>query len=141
VPPFKRPATPSPEPRTKERLAIDIADLDGIELVTRQRLLADYVVDTAIEVKRGDWALEFTCELLPAAAICDTARQIRPIKVYINRGQGWSKVKDDVRLAILESGRLILNPAIFPRSNAGEVVLPAPAEKVYIPKWKGKGKK
>lgn len=111
------------EIRPRERLAINLFDLDRINLTIRGMLLADKLdASRAIPMDRdrGDErAVEFSCDLLTAATVCDTIRSHdrkageAPTRVYLWRGS-WSKLGGSVVLTqLMGDGRCRLSPEFF----------------------------
>ncbi len=82
------------EGQQAERLALNLFDCDRIEPIVRQMMLGGKLVLEPIRVdpQRGDEVgVEFSCDLLTAAALCDVIRSHdrelgdRPTRVYVFR--------------------------------------------------------
>src|SRR5258708_5913057 len=89
----------------KERLAINLVDLDRIEPVVRSILISPYVNKNPADIVKADrdrmdeMAVIFTCHLLQAACICDTIRNKDraagqyPTRIYLQKREGlaWER--------------------------------------------------
>jgi len=111
-----------------ERLAINLFDLDRLVDIIRQSLfnhgrnliLKPIVID---KDRRDETAVEFSCDLLQAATICDIIRsedrklKQYPTRVYYCRETAWTKVSSDAVLTLQwfeeDGDRLALNPNVF----------------------------
>lgn len=124
-----------------EKLAVALADLDRVDPELRGPLLAGRLdLTTAIRVG-ADRAIEdtpvvmFTCDLLTAATVCDILRSNdrklgdQPTRLYIHRGQSWSRVNFNEILTVLVAGKVKLNPLVFPSVQL-EANTPPPKVKV-----------
>jgi hypothetical protein len=118
------------EVQRRERLAVNLFDCDRIEPTVRQMMLGGKLKLEAIRVDpdRGDEVgVEFCCDLLTAAAICDVIRSHdRELgdcltRVYVFR-RTWTKLSSTAVLSrIGKDGILRLSEELFARE-----VKPAP---------------
>jgi hypothetical protein len=120
-PPMARP-TPRIEEERSETLAINLEDLDRMTDAMRQRLITGRV-DTIRWLRIGEMeaAVQFTCDLLTAATVCDIIRSHdrevgdEPTRVYVRRGTAWNRLPALAVLTAVEpSGAVVLHPAVFP---------------------------
>lgn len=112
--------------KRKERLAINLFDLDRVDPTIRGILLGGKLelsranVIKVDKTKPDETAVEFTCGLLSAASICDTIRshdmqaKESVTRVYIFRGRVWVKLGAKDLLTIVQDDSVRLNPVIFP---------------------------
>lgn len=136
------------------RLAINVHDPDRLDDVTRQSLLGpvSFVrpliwVDKNVE---DEQALEFACDLLTAATVCDVIRMHDkkagdvPCRVYVMRQRHarqldavnpstWVKLPADALLTIISGGRCILNPKLFPSEEIASVAYTPLLRKIVRP--------
>lgn len=124
-------ATPTDERR--EKLAISLEDTDRLTDATRQKFLAGRLeVVRWLRLGEGEGAVQFTCDLLTAATICDILRSHdrecgdEPTRVYVNRGgDAWTRVPGaTVLTAVGPDGAVTLNPATFPTRPTAEAAAP-----------------
>lgn len=135
----------------KERLAINLADLDRLDPEVRARLFGGRLDltapirlegyhDVAEEERVERVAIPLVGTLLAAACACDALRsQDRqsgsPVtRVYLNRGSSWNRLTSDDQLAdIVDDGqggvRAVLSPRLFPEP-VNPVPLTAPPQQV-----------
>ena len=123
------------EESRKEKLAINIFDIDRLDPTIRHNLLKGKLATDRTAVLRLDkehlheTALPFTCGLLTAGAICDIIRGIdrrmgdSPTRVYVFKGLNWTKVPFNKLLTVVKDSQAVLNPAIFPPTKS-DVVSP-----------------
>lgn len=116
------------EPTRKERLAVNLFDLDRIDPLIRGVLLKDRLVREPIKVDPNvidEVAVEFKGSLLSAACVCDTIRARdkeagdHPTRVYIYRSKAWTKLSGSVVLSEVvlineHSMECRLSPTVFP---------------------------
>lgn len=110
--------------KRRERLALNLFDLDRMDATIRQLFLGgklDLSAAIKVDSKRFDEAaVAFVCPLLTAACICDTLRyhdrQVRnhPTRVYLQKARAWTKFPRDAVLAVVVDGKPKLNPEWFP---------------------------
>lgn len=117
----------APEPAvvngSKERLSLNLFDLDRTDQLMRQLLLGGKLdLTQAIWVDKSrmdETAVAFTCDLLTAACICDTLRGHDrragdyPTRVYLQKAVAWNRLPNDMMLALVEDGKVVLNPRVF----------------------------
>ena len=126
-----------------ESLAVnlfDITDTDRVPETIRDMLLGgklDLANAIRVDPSRFDEvAVEFTCDLLTAACICDTLRQHdrtarqHPTRVYVRKATAWNKVPGDAKLALVKGEKLFLNPSIFTPVEAAPRVAVTGARKM-----------
>ncbi len=123
---FQAKVTPKAVLDRKERLAINLIDLDRVDSMIRHMLLGgklDLSHKNVIQVDKDrfdETGVVFTCDLLTAACVCDTIRTHDknagdyPTRVYLFRARAWSKVSGATLLSVVEDGVVILNPEVFP---------------------------
>lgn len=122
-------------------LALNIADALRIADTVRQILLVGKLDQTQVimtDKKRPDEAAAlFTCDLLTAACICDTIRDLDrrakeyTTRVYIRRTTVWEKLPRDIQLSVVIGDDLVLNPQIFSQQSANIVDSPPPLRRVF----------
>lgn len=121
----------------KEKLAVNLYDLDRVDPLIRGELLADKLAPLPIKVdanRDDEVAVEFSCDLLTAAVICDILRGHdreggdNPTRIYIKRDARWLKVPSHVVFVDTSTGVARLNSALFP-VKVVPAVLPGPAVK------------
>jgi hypothetical protein len=151
------PAVEAAEKR-KERLAVNIFDLDRLSPLVRGKLFRDGEGDRidlthAVRVgpEKDEAAVVFTCPLLTAATVCDILRsndrkfnqeirerglkghEERQTRVYLFRGRSWVPVPRDVILTRQTPDKqVILNPNVFPLKPTFVEPVPLEAEAVDI---------
>lgn len=123
----------------REFLAVNLFDLDRVEPMVRQALLADTLdLDSVIKAdddKPDERAVRFKCPFLRAALICDILRnhdrQVGdpPTRIYMSRMSGpfrvgWRKLPGNLVLTATVNDKVTLNPLLF-EEGAREVALPA----------------
>lgn len=106
----------------RERLAVNLADLDRVDPTIRGILLGGKLDATrAVVTDKGrmdEIAVAFTCDLLTAACCCDTLRTHDrkvgdyPTRVYVFR-RAWTKIVSSALLTLIEGDKVVLNPALF----------------------------
>lgn len=114
----------------RERLAINLCDVTDearLSEFMRTTLLGGKLAETWINVdprQIDEAAVEFTCDLLTAACICDTIRthdrlvKDSPTRVYLRRADAWRRLPGNVLLSIVSDGELKLNPIVFPDTSS-----------------------
>lgn len=119
-----------------ERLAVSLTDLDRVPMELRGPMLAGKL-DLTQAVRVGTDRVEdvpavaFTCDLLTAATVCDLLRSNDrkrgdpPTGLYICKDRSWTRITNSAVLTVLASGRVALNPAVFPE-EAGPGTAPQP---------------
>ena len=128
-------------PLRPERLAINICDCDRITPLIR-KLLFGGQLDSAAGPQRTDperpdeMAVMFSCDLLTAACVCDTARNHDrkagdyPTRVYVKRAKAWTKVPAGTMLSVIVNGStLALNPEVFPPVAVAAPAIPKAARR------------
>jgi hypothetical protein len=147
MPPLHGP-TPAPKPKpTSEtgngetqryRLAVNLFDLDRVDAMIRSMMLQGKLASSPVHIvpyKLDETGVEFTCELLMAASICDILRSHDrqlgdyPTRLYIHKGKAWSKLSGSAILTLVKDGVCILNPYVFRRERTEEQIVPAE----YVP--------
>jgi hypothetical protein len=123
----------------REKLAINLFDLDRVDPTIRQILLGGKVdLTNAIKMDKNRFdeaGVAFICPLLQAASICDIVRSHDrelgdfPTRVYLMRVAAWEKLPNAAVLTLILDGKTMLNPAIFP--PVGERAKPLSAEAVW----------
>lgn len=131
-----------------ERLAINLFDIDYVSPELRARLLAgrlDLRRESIVRVN-GDNIMEtgvpFSCathdDLLSAATACDLLRSEnrregdKTIRIYVSKGNGWTKVSGNTILTVPIDGELHLNPEVFQSARASLPDLaPVPRKVVF----------
>ena len=90
------------------RLSINLFDIDRVDQLVRDILLGGKLKLDAIWVDRSrvdETAVEFTCPIQQAAAICDIIRSHdreagdHPTRVYVFRSSAWSKLPSTALVA------------------------------------------
>lgn len=109
-------------PAVRDRIAINLADLDRLSPFMRQAALGGKLGTVPIRTDPGrpdETAVEFVCDPLVAASICDVLRSHDrkagdvPTRVYLCRAEAWRRVPATMMLAVIENGQPALNPAAF----------------------------
>ena len=86
--------------------------------------------------RMDEGAVEFTCDLLAAACICDTIRshdrkvKEYPTRVYLRRAAAWQRLPNDAVLSVVEDEQVKLNPVIFPEEIVPVEFVPPNAPEV-----------
>ena len=120
---------PSPPSSRRERLAVNLPDLDRVDPTVRAILVAPFVSKLPEDLIRADKdrmdevAVLFICDLVQAACICDTLRNHDrragdpPTRLYLQKKEGgaWERLPGAAVLTVMEDGRAVLNPILFPR--------------------------
>ena len=131
---------PRIEEERSESIAINLEDLDRMTDAMRQRLITGRV-DAVKWIRLGEMeaAVQFTCDLLTAATVCDIVRSHdrevgdEPTRVYIRRGVAWNRLPALAVLTTVEpSGAVILHPTIFPSRPRAEAVAAARPRPVHF---------
>lgn len=110
----------------RERIGINLGDVFRLPELMRSTLLAGKIdlASGAVNTDKSrldEAAVVFCCDLLTAACTCDIVRGHDrrvgdyPTRVYIQRAQAWQKVSGSITLSVVEDGRAMLNPELFPR--------------------------
>lgn len=113
-------------PKRKERLAINLFDLDATTVEMRVMLFGEGMklldLQNPIRIDPNDineTAIELRHTLLVGAAALDTFQSGRrkfgdaPAKLYIHRGQTWVRLPGTTLLTVVRHGRPALNPLVF----------------------------
>lgn len=128
----------------REKLAINVFDLDRIDPDFRRKILAERLdlthhIDMRFDrIKEADEAaVEFTCDLLTAAIICDILRSHDrevgdfPTRLYLKR-ESWSRIPSRVVLTVTEHGKVKLNPKLFPTEVRPSELVPPPTTTLQL---------
>lgn len=111
------------EQTRSERLSINLYDLDRASSTLIVKCLGGKIGKDVVTVdskKEDEIAVIFTCPLEIAALATDILQseyrreKLDPIRVYIQRKGGWSKLRAQAVLTIMHAGQRILNPEYFP---------------------------
>lgn len=110
----------------RERLAINLLDITDErrlpELVRHAMLLHELLRSEPIQIDRerfDEVAVEFNCDLLRAACLCDWIRirdreaKVYPTRLYLFRQRAWLKLPGDAVLAIVGGEVAYLNTRWF----------------------------
>jgi len=129
----------------KERLAINVYDLERADepflrrLELRKRLI-DRPISMDEDKKEPDVknvALEFSCDLLTAASICDVIRSHDqrsgdyPTRVYIFRKSAWSQLSQSAILVETVDDEMRLSRKVFPQEINVEDLIPPPVQRLF----------
>ena len=122
-----------------KRLAINLFDLDRLHSHLRSKIagmLKVAPIDVSYDRKNStECALEFSCDLLAAAMLCDVLRSHdreagdSPIRLYLRKSEAWTRVPEGAVLTMKIAGRYQLNPAIF--SGEAEPPTPVPLTRLH----------
>lgn len=113
----------------REKIAINLFDLTRVPKHIRILLLTETdghsprIGNTAIRMSKerlDEAGVEFVCDLLTAACICDSIRQADrrageyPCRVYLKKASAWTKLAHgDVLTKVSKGGKVYLNPKLF----------------------------
>lgn len=104
------------------RLAIALEDLDKVDPIARQKMLAhrlDLENPIRITSKICDAAVTFCCKIVDAALICDILRSEdrkagdTPTRIFLDKGEGWKAVPSNAVFTVEVRGSIKLNPQLF----------------------------
>lgn len=104
------------------RLAIALDDLDRVDPIARQKMLAhrlDLENPIRITNKVCDAAVAFCCKIVDAAIICDLIRGEdrkagdTPSRIFLDKGEGWKSVPGNAVFTVTVRGTIKLNPQLF----------------------------
>lgn len=119
-----------------EKLAINLFDLDRLPEDMRGSLLGGRLdTGTVVTIDRNkvdEKAVIFVCTLLDAAQVCDIIRlvdlkaQDSITRVYLKRSLVWIKLSSTQLLTVVQNGKSVLNPELFP--TPVELAKPVPLE-------------
>lgn len=127
----------------RERLAVNLYDLDRLDPETKRKFFAGRLDTKHVDMrfdraKDGDEAaVLLTCDLLTAATICDMLRSRdremddSPTRLYLKR-EAWSRLPSYVVLTIVKDGKVKLNPKVFPTEVNPADIVPLPRKKVVL---------
>ncbi len=127
-----------------ERLAINIPDISRMDEFVRQQALGGKIHSSPIHIDKNvvdEIGVEFSCDLLTAAALCDIIRDgdrkrlEYPTRVYLNKGTTrsvWVRLPQDIMLSIVEKGECKLNPKVFPEQLELAPITPLPTEAIEL---------
>lgn len=126
-----------------QRLAIGLEDVERLDPVLRGRLLqgkVDLTKAIRVGLDRVDAlpALEFTCDLLVSAIVCDLIRiynkEVKdpPCQIYIFKSKTWSRITNHLTLTCVQNGKTILNPLVFTTAKKEEKRLIPPAPSAVV---------
>lgn len=116
---------PKRAPSCTDRLAINLYDLMRVDEFIRAQLVGGKInLDRAAVIKvdpdrLDETAVEFTCGIVTAACIADTIRthdraaKQYPSRVYLRRATAWNRLPAEATLALVEDGKVLLNPKVF----------------------------
>ncbi len=122
----EQPTQESEEKPRKERLSLNVYDLARLDWDLRSKLLQGKLdLENLIWVDRNDeneTGILLTVPLLTAATICDIIRSedrrnhATPTRVYMQKtpDSNWYKLWSNVLFTIVEDGKVLLNPSVFP---------------------------
>lgn len=123
MPPLPMRPTASDGSSRVERLAVNVLDLDRVDPLVRARMLLPNLAPDKVvrpfEKEPDETGVEFCCDLLQAALVCDLLRNHdrqlgdAPTRVYL-RKRVWSKVSPSTLLTTVRNGKAVLNPEVFP---------------------------
>lgn len=121
------------------RIAINLFDLDRLDKEVLRMLLGGKLKTSGAirtDPKRNEEvAIEFSCDTLTAASICDTIRGhdrrngIQPTRCYLMRNDVWIRLSSATDLTIVVNAKVLLNPAVFSGTAMNELA-PATAKRV-----------
>lgn len=120
------------------KLAVNLLDLDRLDPLTRQILIAGRVDAGAMVMVGKEIAVPFSCDLLLAACLCQAVRNLdrradrAPCRVYLKKADAWNKVPGIVDLITVEGGKCLLNPAAVPPEPVPTHAMPIPGRKVTV---------
>ena len=140
------PSAPLTGTGRKERLALNVFDLDRLDPVLRARLLKGRLDLRAVRPdpdRGGETAVAFSCDPLTAALICDLLRSEDrragdvPTRVYLRRNKVWVRLSaSDVLTEVGEDGKATLSHDLFPPEPVEYV--PPPVKPVALVPQNGK---
>lgn len=120
----------------EERLAVNFRDLDRIDDDIRLMALSGSLNRKPLKMKDGEVGVEFNCDPLLAAELCDTIRTNDRIagqevtRVYLFDGETWVKVSAKAFLTVTINETRTLNPDVFASAERrGVQVVPLPTYK------------
>lgn len=95
-----------------ERLAINLIDIDRLSPTIMRAVIVPHTIKKAVQVGEAvsDVGIEFSCDLLHAATICDVIRSDDrkmgdPItRIYLFNGRSWKKLPDEAILTRVDIG-------------------------------------
>lgn len=121
-------ATVEPAAVCTARLAINVDDIQRLSPENRRSLLGgrlrftDGREDQWVRVKVGnrtEAAVEFSCNLLEAATVCDVIRDRdrgigdEPTRVYVMRRDAWDRLPSATALTVVRGSSCVLSEAVF----------------------------
>ncbi len=121
----------------RERLGINLNDIDLIHPLMRQSLLKDGAGKPIVDPMDTTWvdrskadetSIPFTCDLLTAALVLDLVRSEArkandpPIRAYIKRATAWERLPHAAVLTVVWDGKSVLSPSIFPEEKRVELI-------------------
>lgn len=119
--------------RRKERLAVNLFDIDSLEPTMRLFLISGKI-DFKLPVRVGEsiqeTAVPFQCRLLEAATACDIIQEeqrkvgLPPVKVYLDaEGTGfWIRIASSTQFTVVHGGKVALNPEVFGKETLKQSV-------------------
>lgn len=131
----------------KEQLAINAIDLDALDPILRIRITRDkegnnrldfrQAIPVETEKASSTRAIAFCCDLLTAALCCDLTRSENRreggpiIRVYLKKADAWTRLPEKAILTLVEEGKPILNPEIFPMQVRPSDLMPLAPRRLY----------
>ncbi len=138
-PPMLWPQPPQLAEERSEALSISLEDTtDRMTDEMRQRLISPRV-DAIKWIRMGEKeaAVQFTCDLLTAATVCDIVRSHdrevgdEPTRVYVRRKVAWERLPAAAVLTTVDArGDVALSPEVFPTKPRAVAAAPPRPQRV-----------
>lgn len=124
-----------------EKLAVNLIDLDRLPPLSMEKMILPYTIKKAIQCgqTKEDVGIEFNCDLLQAAVICDMIRSEdhksgdTPTRLYLFNGSIWKRLSDEAVLTrvscppgSLNGPKISLHPQVFDVPTVAMTAPPPP---------------